>query len=214
MTGIEDEALAAVPVFPLPHVVLFPEVMLPLHIFEPRYRAMLSDCLDRDGTLVIAQVDRDTGRISDVAGVGVIVDHRPFPDGRANIVVAGAARVRLDELVCEDLPRYPYKRARASRLDERVVEVADADRAALVAAATMFVTEVKKHDPTFEFRMPAQPTAGMLADSCAFHLVVDAAVRQAILEELDPRVRVRMVMDQLALQHGAMLGETKGTVLN
>ena len=214
MTRIEDEVLAAVPVFPLPHVVLFPEVLLPLHIFEPRYRAMLSDCLDRDGTLVIAQVDRDTGRIAEVAGVGVVVDHRPFPDGRSNIVVAGAARVHLDELVSEDLPRYPYKRARASRLNDLDVEVASADRAALVAAATMFVIEVKKHDPTFEFRMPTQPTAGVLADSCAFHLVVDAAVRQAILEELDPRVRVRMVMDQLALQHGAMLGEAKGTVLN
>lgn len=216
MTRMEEEAEAwsAVPVFPLPHVVLFPEVLLPLHIFEPRYRAMLADCLDGDGALVIAQVDRDTGRIADVAGVGVIVDHRPLADGRANIVVAGSARVRLDELVAEELPRYPYKRARATRLDELDATIDSADSAALIAAATMFVTEVKKHDPTFEFRMPAQPTASVLADSCAFHLVVDAAVRQAILEELDPRVRVRRVMDQLALQHGAMLGEAKGTVLN
>ena len=214
MNRIEAEALASVPVFPLPHVVLFPEVLLPLHIFEPRYRAMLSDVLDGDGALVIAQVDRDTGRIADVAGIGVVVDHRSLPDGRSNIVVAGAARVRLDELVLEDLPRYPYKRARATRLPELEASVPDADRAALVAAATMFVTEVKKHDPTFEFQMPAQPTAGVLADSCAFHLIVDAAICQAILEELDPRVRVRMVMDQLALQHGAMLGEVKGTVLN
>jgi len=214
MNRIEAEALASVPVFPLPHVVLFPEVLLPLHIFEPRYRAMLSDVLDGDGSLVIAQVDRETGRIADVGGIGVVVDHRVLPDGRSNIVVAGAARVRLDELVLEDLPRYPYKRARATRLAELEASVPDADRAALVAAATMFVTEVKKHDPTFEFQMPAQPTAGVLADTCAFHLVVDAAIRQAILEELDPRVRVRMVMDQLALQHGAMLGEVKGTVLN
>ncbi len=214
MTRIEEEVLAGVPVFPLPQVVLFPEVFLPLHIFEPRYRAMLTDCLDGDGALVIAQVDRESGRIADVAAVGVIVDHRPLPDGRSNIVVAGSARVRLDELVTEDLPRYPYKRARATRLDELDVSVADGDRAALVAAATMFVAEVKKHDPTFELQMPTQPTASALADICAFHLVVDSAVRQLILEELDPRIRVRMVMDQLAVQHGAMLREAKGTVLN
>ncbi len=214
MTRIEAEALTALPLFPLPSVVLFPEVLLPLHIFEPRYRAMLSDILDGDGALVIAQLDRDTGRLADVAGIGVVVDHRPLPDGRSNIVVAGAARVRLDELVVEDLPRYPYKRARATRLAELDAVVPDGDRAALVAAATMFVTEVKKHDPTFEFRMPAQPTAGILADACAFHLVVDATARQAILEELDPRARVRMVMDQLALQHGAMLSDAKATVLN
>jgi hypothetical protein len=57
--------------------------------------------------------------------------------------------------------------------------------------------------------------AGALADLCAFQLVVDAAVRQSIIEELDPRVRVRRVMDQLALQHGAMLSDArKGAVLN
>lgn len=222
MTRLEEDALADVPVFPLPNVVLFPETLLPLHIFEPRYRAMLSDCLDRDGAIVIAQVDRSGARIAEVASVGVIVEHQPLPDGRSNIVVAGSARVHLDELVVEELPRYPYKRARASRLHEVDVTVSDADHAALLAAARMFVTEVKKHDTKFELRMPkglrgtetSGAKAGALADICAFQLVVDAQVRQAILEELDPRARVRMVMAQLAAQHGAMLGEMKGTVLN
>ena len=222
MTRLEEDALADVPVFPLPNVVLFPEALLPLHIFEPRYRAMLSDCLDRDGAIVIAQVDRSGARIAEVASVGVIVEHQSLPDGRSNIVVAGSARVHLDELVVEELPRYPYKRARASRLHEVDVTVSDADHAALLAAATMFLAEVKKHDTTFELRMPkglrgietSGAKAGALADTCAFQLVVDAQIRQAILEELDPRVRVRMVMEQLAAQHGAMLGETKATVLN
>ncbi|MBX3224676.1 MAG: LON peptidase substrate-binding domain-containing protein [Labilithrix sp.] len=222
MNRLDDEALADVPVFPLPNVVLFPEALLPLHIFEPRYRAMLSDCLDRDGTIVIAQVDRDGARIADVAAVGVVIEHHPLPDGRSNIVVAGSARVRLDELLVEAPPRYPYKRARATRLHEVDVAVNDADYAALLAAATMFVTEVKKHDATFELRMPkglrgneaGRAKAGVLADICAFQLVVDAGVRQGILEELDPRARVRRVTDQLAAQHGAMLSETKGSVLN
>ncbi len=215
--SLEDEQLADVPVFPLPHVVLFPEALLPLHIFEPRYRAMLADCLDqRAGAIVIAQIDRSGGgRIAEVAGAGVIVEHQPLPDGRSNIVVAGCARVRLDELVLEEPPRYPYKRARASRLTNRDVSVSDADRSALLAAATMFATEVKKHDPTFSFRMPrGSSDAGGIADTCAFQLIIDAGVRQAILEELDPRQRVRMVMDQLALQHGAMIGESKSTLLN
>src|SRR4051812_40939223 len=93
-----DASLVDVPVFPLPHVVLFPEALLPLHIFEPRYRKMLSDCIAAGGALVIAQLDHRSGRIADVATVGVIVEHQPLADGRSNIVVAGAARVRLDEL--------------------------------------------------------------------------------------------------------------------
>jgi Lon protease-like protein len=215
MPRLEDADLEDVPVFPLPHVVLFPEARLPLHIFEPRYQTMLEDCLaSPPKTLIVAQVDRRTGAIREVAGIGRIVAHEPMPDGRSNIIVEGIERVRLEEIVGEDPPRFPYKRARAVRLPDRDCVVSESDRAALVAAATMFTTEVKKHDPSFTFTMPRATLAGGIADTCAFQLIVDGGARQAVLEELDPRVRVRMVVDQLALQHGAMLGETKGAVLN
>jgi Lon protease-like protein len=212
----ERDLYVDVPVFPLPHVVLFPEARLPLHIFEPRYRAMLKDCLSSaDRAMIIAQVERGgAGRIADVAGMGVIVEHQPLGDGRSNIIVEGRARVRVEELQLEDEPRYPYKRARARRLTNVSVSVHDADRAALLAAASMFAAEVKKHDPSFAFQLPRASDAATVADTCACQLVVDANVRQAILEELDPRIRVRLVMQQLALQHGAMIGETKGAVLN
>lgn len=219
-TRIEHLPHVDVPVFPLPHVVLFPEARLPLHIFEPRYRTMLADCLERGGELVIAQLTRLDGRVAAVAGLGRVVEHQPLPDGRSNIAVVGIARVRLSELVQEDLPRYPYKRAHASRLDDLDSSVSDADRTALLATATMFAAEVKKHDPSFAFRLPATDpsngglSAGRLADFCAFQLVVDPSVRQAALEELDPRVRVRTVLDQLVVQHGAMLTQKKGTVLS
>jgi Lon protease-like protein len=189
--------------------------MLPLHIFEPRYRKMIADCLAATPrVIVIARIDRRDGRIAEIAGAGVIVEHHPLPDGRSNIVVAGATRVRLDELVLEDPPHHPYKRARATPLASVAVTVHEAERSALLATATMFAAEVKKHDPTFSFHLPKAVDAGGIADACAFQLVVDAHVRQSILEELDPRLRVRMVMDQLALQHGAMLSDAKGSVLN
>jgi uncharacterized protein len=211
----ERDRFVDVPVFPLPHVVLFPEARLPLHIFEPRYRTMLADCLSSaDRAMIIAQVDRGGGRIAAVAGIGVVVEHQPLPDGRSNIVVAGRARVRLEDLQLEDEPRYPYKRACARRLSSVAVSVNEADRAALLAAASMFAAEVKKHDMSFTFEVPRASDAGTIADACACQLVVDANVRQAILEELDPRTRVQLVMEQLALQHGAMIGETKGAVLN
>lgn len=212
MIELSDEELAEIPVFPLPHVVLFPESRLPLHIFEPRYRQMLAACLERRGKgIVIAQLDRGgSGRIRDVAGAGVIVEHRPLPDGRSNIVVEGTMRVRLDEILVEEPPGRLFKRARATRLESLANSVRESDRAALLAAATMFATEVKKHDPTFSFHLPSSTNAGAVADACAFDLVVDASLRQAILEELDPRVRVQLVLEQLALQHGAMLAESTG----
>lgn len=207
--------LSEVPLFPLPLVVLFPGATLPLHVFEPRYRVMLEDSLRKhNGAIIVPQLDRSGERIADVAGVGTVIEHQQLPDGRSNILVLGLARVRLDEIFAEEMPRYPYKRARASQLLPLEASVSASDRSALVAAATMFATEVKKHDPAFSFSLPNVDDAGALADTCAFHLVVDAPVRQALLEELDPRARVRRVVDQLALQQSAMLSEARGAVLN
>jgi len=211
------DALDRLPIFPLPQVVLFPEATLPLHVFEPRYRAMLRDCMRTHGAMAVAQVlpgedEHGRPRIAQICGGGIVVEHQPLGDGRANIVLLGQARLRLDELSPEELEDdggaagapLPYRVARATVLEDRDAVVPDHDRAALVAAATMFATEVKKHDPYFTFKLPATLDASHLADLSAYQLVVDPIVRQAVLSELDPRVRVSMVLEQLALQQGAM----------
>lgn len=213
--GVEA-ALAAIPIFPLPQVVLFPDAVLPLHVFEPRYRAMLRECLSTHGALVIAQAiggedEHGRPRIASIAGGGIVVESESLPDGRSNIVVLGQARLELEELA-PDASR-PYRVARARVLVDLVARVPDHDRVALVAAAMMFATEVKKYDPHFAFRMPATLDAAHLADLCAYQLLVDAATRQTVLDELDPRKRVSLVLSQLALQHGAMLRGGDG-VLN
>ncbi|CAN5790638.1 hypothetical protein BH11MYX4_BH11MYX4_59530 [soil metagenome] len=215
--GRLEQALAAIPIFPLPQVVLFPEAVLPLHVFEPRYRTMLRDCLATHGALVIAHIvggedEHGRPRIAPIAGGGIVIEDQTLPDGRSNIVVLGKARLRLEELA-PDASR-PYRMARATVLEDLDARVPDHDRVALVAAATMFASEVKKHDPHFSFRMPSTIDAAHIADLCAFQLVVDAGTRQAILDELDPRVRVSLVLNQLALQHGAMMRSDGDRVLN
>src|SRR3954452_1889609 len=87
-----EAALSAIPIFPLPQVVLFPEAALPLHVFAPRYRTMLQECLATHGALVVAQVLRGEDehgrpRIATIAGGGLVVESRALPDGRSNIVV-------------------------------------------------------------------------------------------------------------------------------
>ena len=111
---LPEAALADLPVFPLPQVVLFPHAMLPLHVFEPRYRAMLKDCLETHKLMAVALVldanDRDehgNPRMAQIAGVGLIVEHQQLPDGRSNILLHGQGRVRLEELPF--VP--PYRRA-------------------------------------------------------------------------------------------------------
>jgi ATP-dependent Lon protease len=105
-------ALPALPLFPLP-TVLFPGALLPLHVFEPRYRAMVRDALATHGALaVVLVIDPEAKdaegqpRIASIAGAGVILDHVEHPNGRFDILVRGRARVHLDELPFGDEARH------------------------------------------------------------------------------------------------------------
>ncbi len=89
-------------VFPLPGVVLMPGANLPLHVFELRYRAMVADAVAGDGLICVAQIvegqesaQLGAPEVYPYAGVGRIVSHEGLPDGRSNIVLAPAGRVRL-----------------------------------------------------------------------------------------------------------------------
>jgi len=194
-------ALDELPIFPLPRLVFFPNTMLPLHVFESRYRKMLADCLETHGAMAVVRLG-PKDKIARVAGAGIVVHHETLPDGRSNLVLAGSARVELEELPF--LP--PYRRARARVLEPVHTHVPEKDHAALVAAATDFVREVRRHDSDFSFELPQSRGPGVLADVCAAHLIVDADVRQRLLEELDDAARVRVVIEELAAQR-LSLGE-------
>lgn len=207
-------ALDEMPLFPLPQVVLFPHAIMPLHVFEPRYRALVKDCLAAHKVFAMALITdarpTDAGHpaIAAVAGAGIIVEHEALADGRSMLLLHGQARVRLEELPFTA----PYRRARATLLEELPLEVPELDRAALLASASAFAHEVQKQNASFAFRIPGHLAPGALADHCAHHLLVDTAVRQALLCELDPRARVRAVTTELAFQHAALLRETGGVL--
>lgn len=84
-------------IFPLPGALLFPRLHLPLHIFEPRYRAMVSDALARDRRIAMIQPRDETlvPQLFDVGCVGRIADVQAMEDGRYNIVLEGLARFRV-----------------------------------------------------------------------------------------------------------------------
>ncbi len=205
-SGLSDiaPALGALPLFPLPQTVLFPEALLPLHVFEPRYRAMVRDALDTHRTMAVVLVtddqrldDNGHPAIAEVAGVGVIVDHVELAGGRYNILLRGRARVRLRELPFVK----PYRQAAAEVLPSLPDDqVSMSDLSALVSSAAAFTTLLRERDRTFDFRLPRDAPPGVLADLCAFHLVLDGRERQAILEMLDPRARARRVAEVLAMQ--------------
>src|SRR3954466_5571076 len=99
MSNPLDPDLSAVPLFPLPSVVLFPRAVLPLHIFEDRYRAMTADALEGDRLIAMALLRPGWeksyyGRpaIEPVVCVGRIVSHEKLADGKYNFLLQGLVR--------------------------------------------------------------------------------------------------------------------------
>ena len=108
----EHVPLNPVPIFPLPDLVLIPGAPQPLHIFEPRYRQMVSDILDGSGLIVLGTVlgkDRrdlaGSPSIQPIAGLGVVEHYETLEDGRYNLLLRGLARVEFDETVSDRLYR-------------------------------------------------------------------------------------------------------------
>ena len=117
------------PIFPLP-IVLFPGAPQPLHIFEPRYRELLADCLAADRRFGIAYVPAEyppgsepLPRAGDVGCVALIQNTQGLPDGRSNILTVGERRFVLVDWVGSDRP---YRLARVEEFDDEPVEASEA----------------------------------------------------------------------------------------
>lgn len=110
----ELEIPAEVPVMTLDNTVLFPQAMMPLYIFEPRYRLMLDEVLANDRIFAVAALNKDekSDAIDEpphkIAGVGMVRACRKNPDGTSNLILQGLARVECSEIVSET----PFRRVR------------------------------------------------------------------------------------------------------
>ena len=103
---MESGDLLRVPIFPLAGALLFPRMQLPLHIFEPRYRAMVRDALASDGIIAMVQ-PRDERRppaLFEIGCLGRIVSSEEIEGGRFNIVLEGIGRFRIAREAAVDTP--------------------------------------------------------------------------------------------------------------
>ncbi|MDB4930771.1 MAG: putative ATP-dependent protease [Myxococcaceae bacterium] len=191
--------IEAVAVFPLPGVVLLPDQRMPLHIFEPRYRAMVRDALASHGWLVVSPIvgdpEADPPRFASVATAGRIVAHQQLPDGRFNILVEGMVRVRLAEL---DFVA-PYRRVKASAMHEPDdAEVPSVERAAMLSTLAAVLRVAREQQPQFEYAVPTELPSSRLALRLVDRFVIDAAMRQRVLEAERGVDRVTLATEALA----------------
>jgi ATP-dependent Lon protease len=206
VTADDDKSeldLSRVPLFPLPGVVLFPRAVLPLHIFEDRYRAMTADVLAGADKLIAMALLKPGwekhyyGRpeIEPVVCVGRILSHEMLADGKYNFLLQGQFRARmLSESGGRAGDKTPYRVAQLAAMEE--VPALDID---LLAERQILGEIFDEHSPLGQTGAGQQfcqiiktplPTPA-IADLAAFTFLEDAAVKQSLLVEADVRQRVR-----------------------
>lgn len=202
---IDPAALAELPIFPLPNAVLLPGGVLPLHVFEPRYREMTRDCLAGSSLLAIALLRPgyepryfDRPPVHEVCGLGSIICSEELPDGRFHLLLRGVGRVRIDE---ELAPTGAYRRVRASAIDGAATRRPDALGSAhrqLLALCDRLALALDHGGHELCELVHAQPSAGACADVIAAALVTDPRRRQALLETVDAADRVDAAVELVA----------------
>lgn len=177
-----------VPIFPLRGLYLFPHQMLPLHIFEPRYRHMIADLLDGPGRLVLGS-PRRSGReeapeLQSIAGLGEILRHEKLPDGRYMVWIVGLARVGIVEVPSDK----PYRLVRCQPFAEVEATAAEIEE---LAPALREATSERLKEP---LPLPDDAPMGLLADLLLQTLGASPLVMERAFAEPSVTARARYVL--------------------
>jgi ATP-dependent Lon protease len=188
----------ALPIFPLP-IVLFPGAPQPLHIFEPRYRQLLQDCLAADRRFGIAYVAPDPApgadpvpSPGDVGCVALIRSNQPLPDGRSNVLTVGERRFVLRSWISST---HPYRVAEVEEFDDYPTDAAEVTTLAAdvregfgrLARALGVLTE--REDEQVE--LPSDPQR--LSFQVAASLELDAPAKQVLQAIRSTSARLRQL---------------------
>jgi Lon protease-like protein len=191
--------IRSLPLFPLPGTVFFPGTLLPLHVFEPRYRQMTEAVLSGDQRMGIVLIKGAGEEIHNVAGLGRVVHHEALPDGRFHILLQGMGRVRLArEIPMEDLL---YRRADCQLLRDPEDEDPDLIHQECKTLRTCYA-ELLQVCPDVRDALSDLPTRiqdpGALADIVCATAIDNPSCRQEALEDLSVVGRLRRASDALA----------------
>jgi hypothetical protein len=196
-------ALLRVPVFPLAGALLFPRAQLPLHIFEPRYRAMVRDALASDGLIAMIQ-PRDQAEppaLFEIGCIGRISSSDELDDGRFNIVLEGLGRFRIAR---EAEVETPYRQVDADRdgfdQEDEPEPLGIAQRAELEREARRYADALGYQ---VDWEAVGRLDDEMLVNGIAQIAPLDVGSKQALLEAPDIAVRADLLVQFMQFQRMA-----------
>lgn len=195
---MSDFSVRELPLFPLPDVVLFPQQLLPLHIFESRYRMLLQSVLETDQRFGIVRIDPNTGEMADIGCCAEVLQHQTTDDGRSYIVTLGQQRFRLLNIARET----PFRTGMVSWIEDDNIDDPDSLHA-LSQTVSQALNDVvsltgklQGQDVSLPDDLPDLPRE--LSYWIGAHLDTRAAgEQQALLELTDTRERLQRQFDML-----------------
>jgi len=212
MSSFEEPSFAVesfsgkVRLFPLPNLVLFPHVMQPMHIFEPRYRDMLEDALAGDRLVAMAllapgwETDYE-GRppLYPVACLGRITAYFRLADGTYNVLLLGLRRVKL---LYEVQSRRRFREARVEIHEDlyppRKIEQYDLLHDRLRKAFLQILPFLPEAQEQLDQLIDTDVSLGMLTDIIGYMLDIDLGKKQSLLTEIDVYRRTELLLKYLA----------------
>lgn len=187
--------------FPLPNLVLFPQVVQPLHVFEPRYCEMLSDALQSDQLIAMALLEKGWEHnyqscppVAPTVCVGKIWSHTPTEDGRHNILLVGMKRAKI---VRELETGRCFREAQVEILEDYYAPDNDEIREGLTVKLqglfSQFVPEGLAAQESFQQLVGKQLPLGILTDTISYALNLPLSVKQQLLAENNVDIRCRLL---------------------
>jgi Lon protease-like protein len=213
-------------IFPLPNCVLFPGVVQPLHIFEPRYRQMMTDVVEEDGgarrAMAMALLKSGWEKsyygcppINEMVCVGRVIAHELVDDGKYNLLLQGVVRARVKQ---EQRRSGPWGSYRVAIL-EPVLESCISGSSSGEALQRRMIRELFEKTPLKDLTVTPALAAlfeeedtpehcavplGRLVDALAFSLVQDVQCKQKLLETLDPALRAELLLREMVALAGRL----------
>ncbi len=207
--ALPDDFDNTVKLFPLPNLVLFPGVVQALHLFEPRYRQLLSDAIQGDGLISMALMQSprkpdlpDAADLCRTVCIGKVVTHVRLDDGRFNVLLMGIRRARL---VREINQGKLYRMAEVELVTE-IFQGSPRDERQLREGVVRQFRNLTERRPSIDVAaldqlLESEIPLGQLLDLITYSSGAEPNQQQAVLDELDINRRGRLVLELLQRQH-------------
>lgn len=198
----EDKIIASLPerlpLFPLDNVVFFPSTILPLHIFEERYKQMVQDSSDSHNLICMTLLNSEMGpedseSLANTGCIGRIINNEESDDGKKNIILYGLKRIEIKKVLYDK----PYR-----EVEIKIIETSNSDNSEAFKKRILDLTNkwnllLDGYTDDYKIKIENSSTLSKITDSLSSSMVAKASDRQLLLEEFDEKIRAEKIIQVL-----------------